>query len=116
MLTIQTYKLLRKLRPISQPYVLKYQAESHNPVIVDFNQLKTNKSSYSGTTVIADKHELNYLEDEGYITIYSNNRMIDLTHKGRQIVQISLYQFIIFIAKSVIVPMIVAYLTAKLTI
>lgn len=119
MLTYQTYKLLKSLRTFKVPYIYESLDDNLEYRIIEKEELNLKGSdlifSYNKDNfIIAQVDEINYLESESYITIHERN--INFTHKGYRYFQISLIDFGKFLGKSVITPIVVAFITAYLTV
>lgn len=119
MLTYQTYKLLKSLRSFKIPYIYESLDGNLQYRIIEKEELgfKSDYLVYSynkDNFIIANVDEINYLESESYITIHKRN--INFTHKGYRYFQISLIDFGKFLGKSVITPIVVAFITAYLTV
>ena len=119
MLTIQTYELLRSLRNFKLPYIIETLDDGLSYRIVELNELHFKSDSLIPTYnpnnyIIARVDELEYLKSESYLTIKGQN--IRLLHKGYKSFQLSLIGFIKFLARSVLTPIAVSFITALLTV
>ena len=111
MLTIETYKLLKQLKQYENPWRYGKIDNRSSYVIVDFSEFNYNKHNplrIKGNSITAKVEELNYLEENSYISI--NGRHINLTHKGNVFVQITIRDFLIWFGKSILTPIAVSYL------
>lgn len=115
MLTIQTYKLLKDIKNLEQPYILQISNSYTKLIISDyklFNYDYFEKSFYkNGVEFETTYEQLEYLINEGYIKLEYDDKFIVVTHKGLHHWQISLIDFCHFLGKSVIVPILVTIAT-----
>lgn len=113
MLTIQTYKLLKDLKKLEQPYILQISNSYTELIISDYGLLNYLhfKNSYDGIEFVTTYEQLEYLINEGYIKLEYDDKFIVVTHKGLHHWQISLIDFCHFLGKSVIVPILVTIAT-----
>lgn len=119
MLTLQTYKLLKSLRIFKLPYIIETLDDGLAYRVVERNELDFRSDSLLPTYnqdnfIIARVDELEYLQTESYLTIKGQD--IRLLHKGYKSFQISLIGFINFLARSVVTPIVVSFITAFLTV
>lgn len=116
MLTIQTLKLLLKLRNFDHPYI-------YDKTDLDFfTRITTMPTKYSqiesgeyapefdlSTCLISRTDELDYLIENKYIKL--DHRNILITHKGYRFFQLSVHAVINFLARSVFTPIVVTIIT-----
>ena len=122
MLTIQTYKLLNQIKRLKKPYILETpqspkfygQFLISDYELFDYEYFKN--MVYEDIGIIAPSEQLDFLINEGYINLVSNDNFIEVTHKGLHHWQISIIDFGKFLARSVITPIVVSVITAYLTV
>lgn len=122
MLTFQTYKLLNRIKLLKKPYILETPASPkfYGQVLIsdyelfDYEYFKN--MVYEDIDINVPREQLNFLINEGYINLSSNDKFIEVTHKGLHHWQISLIEFAKFLARSVLTPIVVSVITAYLTV
>lgn len=125
MLTFQTLKLLKKLMKFKNPIVLDYGVEFKYCCVTESDNVtynSNNKITYSVLRTFLDEKnvdkvlfdEMYYLEQQGYIVI--ENEKITVAHQGKHFIQFSFIKFCEFCYKSILVPILVAFITAYLTV
>ena len=122
MLTFQTYKLLNQIKRLKKPYILETpkSPKFYGQVFISdyelFNYEYFKDMVYEDIDIKVPREQLNYLINEGYINLVSNDKLIEVTHKGLHHWQISIIDFCKFLARSVITPIVVSVITAYLTV
>lgn len=125
MLTFQTLKLLKKLMKFKNPIVLEYGVKFKYCYVTEFDNItynSDNRTIYSVSRTFLDETKVNkvlfdemyYLDQQGYIVI--ENEEITVAHQGKHFIQFSFIKFCEFCYKSILVPILVAFITAYLTV
>ena len=114
-MTFQARKVLRAIRSC-QPFLgcLVYYDENEkrfmsmqDDALAENAKVKTRSVRYSDPDLSSI---LRMLSDEGYITIVDQN-YVSVTHSGNHRAQVLVYRTLCFLAKSVVVPILVSILT-----
>lgn len=116
-MTIKGYKLLKKLK--------KAQVEEVDTVYISYTDLTVSRvmnerNSPSIASISKYKNSLRstlkYLSDMGYINWnQKNDEYTKVTHTGWHFEEVVVQKILSFLMKSVIVPIVVAFITALLT-
>lgn len=125
MLTFQTFMLLKNLMKFKNPVVLGYGIKFKYCCVTESDNItynSDNKINHSVLRTFLDEtkvskflfDEMYYLEQQGYIVI--ENEEITVAHQGKHFVQFSFIKFCEFCYKSILVPILVAFITAYLTV
>lgn len=103
MLTIESYRLLRAVRKMENPTIFA----NRDPYYI-------NVSSYTdeNDTYVTKQHVVDFLVQQGYLE--RKRCFLFVTHHGWRIPEITLNKFVAFFGRSILVPILVAFVTAYL--